>query len=101
MPSAQSELSLPCQALTHHIPQKMERNKVPVPNNWILSAKRLGRRVLGFYLLSSHLKPCLCHQCGLTGDSLSCSGKGSLVLLEQTEPCREGAQGVEAEARLW
>lgn len=40
-----SELSLPCQALTHHIPQKMERKKLPVPNNWILSAKRLGRQV--------------------------------------------------------
>lgn len=59
VPNAQSELSLPCQALTHHIPQKMERKKFPVPNNWILSAKRLGRRVPGFYLFSSTLKPCL------------------------------------------
>lgn len=58
VPSAQSEVSLPCQALTQHIPQKMERKKLPVLNNWILSAKRLGRRVLGFYLLSSSLKPC-------------------------------------------
>lgn len=58
MPNAQSDLSLPCPALTHHIPHKMERKKLPVPNNWILSAERFGR-VPVFYLLSSTFKPCL------------------------------------------